>query len=273
MKRIFLVLLAAALCVPAYSQDTELTFAPADTSIHWTLPTRLHTVHGTFKLKEGRIRFDRTSGAASGQLIVDAVSGESGSGSRDSRMHSSIIESKKFSVIVFRPDRVRGQIPEQGAGKIDVHGMFELHGTMHELTIPVEVQVETGSIGVKSHFKIPYVEWGLKDPSVIMLKVDNTVEIEMSLPPQADSVSTRVIAVLARMQKIPVESITAENSFADLGIDSLDGLRIIFELEEEFGVDIPDQDIKQYTTVALAAQGVTQLLALKASQSGPSTAA
>lgn len=74
------------------------------------------------------------------------------------------------------------------------------------------------------------------------------------------TVAARVIAVLARTQKIDPASIDETKSFADLGIDSLDGLRIIFELEEEFGVEIPDAEMKRYTTVAAAIEGMTKLL-------------
>src|SRR2546430_816179 len=65
-----------------------------------------------------------------------------------------------------------------------------------------------------------------------------------------ESIAFRVTAVIAKAQHIPADSVTAEKSFADLGIDSLDGLSIIFSLEEEFGLDIPEEEAKGYTTVA-----------------------
>ena len=185
--KFLLLLLGYSLCWPAWAQETSLSFSQADTSIHWILDSRLHTVHGTFRLKEGHLHFDRSTGAASGELIVDAVSGESGNGARDSRMHSSILESKRFGTIVFRPDRVNGQVPSQGSGKIEVHGTFELHGKTHELTMPIDLQVSDRVIAVKSQFRIPYVEWGLKDPSAFMLKVDNTVQIQIAATATAES--------------------------------------------------------------------------------------
>jgi polyisoprenoid-binding protein YceI len=166
--------------LPVWAADTELAFGPADTTIHWTLNTRLHTVHGTFALKEGHVRFDRATGSASGELIVDSFSGQSGSSSRDARMHSSVLESPKFATIVFHPHHVNGQIPDQGAAKLDIVGTFDLHGASHDLTIPIEVDVTPSSVGVKSKFNIPYVAWGLKDPSEFMLKVDKAVQIELT---------------------------------------------------------------------------------------------
>jgi acyl carrier protein len=56
-----------------------------------------------------------------------------------------------------------------------------------------------------------------------------------------DDLAERVIAVIAATQKIPLERIALESSFEELGIDSLDGLNILFALEEEFDVTIPDE--------------------------------
>ena len=181
-KLLFILMLAFALplLTPLRAAETNLVFAPAQTGIHWTLNTLLHTVHGTFRLKEGSVRFDRSTGKASGEIVIDALSGESGSSSRDSRMHSSILESKFFPRIVFRPDYVSGQIPAQGAGKLAVHGAFELHGKSHDMTLPVEVQVDAAQIAVKSQFQVPFIQWGLKNPSTFILKVDDKVLIDLT---------------------------------------------------------------------------------------------
>ena len=179
-------LLLSALCgvlpvfaMQMFAAETTLIFDPPKTAIHWTLDTLLHTVHGTFQLRSGTVRFDPATGQASGALIVDARTGESGGESRDSRMHSSILESTKFADIVFRPDHVEGQIPTQGKGTIRVHGQFELHGQAHEMTLPMELDVDAQQIAAKSHFQVPYISWGLKNPSSFILKVNDKVDIEM----------------------------------------------------------------------------------------------
>ncbi|HEY1759207.1 MAG TPA: acyl carrier protein [Bryobacteraceae bacterium] len=81
-----------------------------------------------------------------------------------------------------------------------------------------------------------------------------------------DELATRVIAVIARMQKLPVESITLDQTFAELNIDSLDGINIMFEVENEFGVDIPDEDAKSIRTVRQMAEGIEKLLSMKQTQ-------
>ena len=77
----------------------------------------------------------------------------------------------------------------------------------------------------------------------------------------------RVIEVIAKSRGIAVETITPETTFADLSMDSLDGLRLVFALEEEFGVDIPDDAAKEFKSVREVVKGLETLLAKKAAES------
>ena len=82
-----------------------------------------------------------------------------------------------------------------------------------------------------------------------------------------DEVTARVISVIAKRQRIGVETITPQSTFVELNIDSLDGLQLIFELEEEFGVDIPDDAAKEFKSVAEVARGLETLILKKAAGS------
>jgi len=79
----------------------------------------------------------------------------------------------------------------------------------------------------------------------------------------AESVADRVIRVIASAQKIPVESINIDSTFEELKIDSLDGINILFGLEGEFDVNIPDDAARELRTVRAAVEGVEKLLAAK----------
>src|SRR5690242_5539665 len=59
----------------------SLTIDPAQAKVHWTLPSSLHTVHGTFAMTHGTLSFDVNSGKASGEIVVNAKSGQSGNDS------------------------------------------------------------------------------------------------------------------------------------------------------------------------------------------------
>ncbi len=169
--------LLTAATLPALHQSLQMD--PAETKVEFTLPSLLHTVHGTFALKHGSIQFDTATGKASGELIVDATSGQSGSGARDRRMHKEILQSDKFPEIVFRPDRVDGKILPQGASQAQLHGIFSIHGADHEIAMPIEVQATEGQYAVTGQFQVPYVKWGMKNPSTLMLRVNDTVEIRI----------------------------------------------------------------------------------------------
>jgi acyl carrier protein len=85
----------------------------------------------------------------------------------------------------------------------------------------------------------------------------------MDGPEASDELIARVTAVIARTQKIPPESVTIDKTFEELKIDSLDGINILFALEEEFDVDIPDEPANQIRSVREMVEGIEKLLALK----------
>jgi polyisoprenoid-binding protein YceI len=178
MKRI-LAFVLAALAVPVFAEEVQIKIDPAATKINWSLDSVLHKVHGTFKLKGGTLSFDPATGKAGGQLVVDATSGESGNGSRDGRMHKSIIESPKFPEIAFVPDRVDGPVNLNGDSDVVLHGAFTLHGGSHELSMKVHSHFEQQKLTAKIAFKVPYISWGLKNPSTLFLRVEDTVDVQM----------------------------------------------------------------------------------------------
>ena len=75
-----------------------------------------------------------------------------------------------------------------------------------------------------------------------------------------DDLSKRVISVIAATQHIAADNIAEESSFQELGIDSLDGINILFALENEFNVNIPDDQAQNIRTVRDAVEGVRKLL-------------
>jgi polyisoprenoid-binding protein YceI len=161
------------------AQETALQIDPAQTSVTFTLPDVLHTVHGKFTLKQGTIRFDPATGKASGELVVDAASGNSGSAARDHRMHQNILESAKYPEIVFRPDRVQGKVEPQGTSQVELHGVFTIHGKPHDVVMPVQVEARGDQYTATAHFTVPYVQWGMKNPSTLILRVSDKVDIDI----------------------------------------------------------------------------------------------
>jgi polyisoprenoid-binding protein YceI len=162
-----------------FGQTMRVQLDNAATTVNFTLGDVLHTVHGDFKLKTGDLWFDLSSGKAGGQIVVNALSGESGSSARDSRMHKNILESAKYADITFRPDHVEGKINPQGDSDVRLHGQFTIHGGTHEVTMAVTSHITDQRITAAIAFKVPYVQWGMKNPSTLLLRVNDTVEINI----------------------------------------------------------------------------------------------
>ena len=77
----------------------------------------------------------------------------------------------------------------------------------------------------------------------------------------SDELIQRVRTVIANTQRIPIEKITVDSSFEELGIDSMDGVNILFALENEFDITIPDEAAKQIRNVRQMIEGVERLIA------------
>jgi polyisoprenoid-binding protein YceI len=164
---------------PLFAADYSLELKPETTKIVWTLGDVLHTVHGTFALKRGKIDFNTETGKASGLIVVDVVSGSSGGYPRDKRMHAKVLESAKFPEATFMPDRVEGALAIPGTSKVKLHGLFNIHGAAHELTMDVEAKSTEEQTAATITFDVPYVAWGMKDPSTFVLKVNKVVQVSI----------------------------------------------------------------------------------------------
>lgn len=173
------VFLLGVLPLSAAAQQINLPLDPAQTSVQFTLKDVLHTVRGEFRLKSGALQLDVPSGRLSGEIVVDAQSGNSGSSMRDRKMHQEVLQSGTYPEISFRPDRVEGTVAPQGQSSVRVHGMFRIHGVDREITVPAIVQMGADRWSAKVHFTVPYAKWGMRNPSTLFLKVDDTVEIDL----------------------------------------------------------------------------------------------
>jgi polyisoprenoid-binding protein YceI len=196
---VFIPVLTLALTSTAIAQTpTPLAFHldPASTNIHWTLNTTIHTVHGTFTLKAGErssFKINPATGDASGLIVIDATSGESSDSARDNRMHASVLESAKYPLITFRPTHVDGKIDLAAGGAITVSGYLNLHGQDHPLKLTVNLHPQGTAAGLTTHFTVPFVAWGLKDPSSFIFRTDKEVILDVDATAVPDGPIARAI--------------------------------------------------------------------------------
>jgi len=172
------VILLVGLSSALHAQQIGLTCKPEQSRANWTLTDPLHTVNGDFKLKSCDMKYDMSSRQAQGEIVFDAASGQSGNSSRDHKMHKDVLESEKYPEIRFRLDHVEGPPAAQGVSTLQIHGMFGIHGAEHEMTIPVELTLEASQWTATAKFPVPYVKWGMKNPSLLFIHVGDTVDID-----------------------------------------------------------------------------------------------
>jgi len=79
----------------------------------------------------------------------------------------------------------------------------------------------------------------------------------------SDDLIQRVCRVIATSKRIPVERVTVDSAFEELGIDSMDAVEILFALENEFDINIPDEEVKTVRNVRQMVEGVERLMAAK----------
>ncbi len=181
MKSFTIIALAVILAPVALAQQQTFVANPDASEVKMTLKTTREVVNGTFHIQSGSLEFERSTAKMSGSVVVLAGSGKTGNGSRDKKMNKDILEVEQHATVSFEPKSYAGAIAPSGDSTIQVTGIFTLLGTPHEITIPILVHLEGTTATVKAHFVVPYIQWGLKDPSFLFWKADKDVAIDLFL--------------------------------------------------------------------------------------------
>jgi polyisoprenoid-binding protein YceI len=177
----FLSCLLFLLGIGAQAQELSFHADPSRSHVDYVLGDVLHTVHGTFRLKDGSVQLDPASGKATGSIIVDATSGDSGNETRDRKMNKEILESAKYPEFQFTLQSMQGALSPNGSSEVKLSGTMRVHGADHPLTVSVPVAIAAGQVTTDVHFVVPYVQWGMKDPSTFLLRVGKEVDITVHL--------------------------------------------------------------------------------------------
>ncbi len=166
---------------PVHAEEMELVLDPDQSAVRFTLGATLHSVEGTLRVTGGSLRFDPNGGPAGGEIVVDARSADTGHEARDGDMHDKILETDRFGAFVLRPTEVVGAVDLAGTSTIELRGELEIHGGTHPVSLPAEVTVEGDRVVGTAGFTVPYVDWGMKNPSKFLLRVKKFVEVEIEL--------------------------------------------------------------------------------------------
>ena len=165
----------------ALAQHQSFVVNPDGSQVRITLNTTHEGVNGAFHIQSGSIEFDRNTPKMAGSVVVLSASGNTGNGSRDKRMDKEILKVDQYATVSFEPKSYTGALAAEGDSTLQVTGTFTLLGAPHEITIPILVHIEGTAATAKAHFVMPYVQWGVKNPSFLIWKAEDNVAVDLFL--------------------------------------------------------------------------------------------
>ena len=168
-----LLLLAVPLAAATFTFELD----PATTKVEFTFGATLHSVDGTMQARQGTIQIDPETHAASGRFVLDATSAQTGISRRDRKMHEKILESQQYPDIAFEVQRVSGELKPLGRSEFELHGLLEMHGAKRPMDMTVVATSDGTQVKGTGMMIVPYLEWGLKDPSFFLLRVEKEVRV------------------------------------------------------------------------------------------------
>ncbi len=175
------ILVALTAICPILAGEQILRLDPSSTRISFTLESTLHDVHGSLFLDHGEIRFDMETGQVSGKIVLDALRTVSGNAKRDKKMHGKVLESQTFPEIRFSATRIEGRLPTTGTQTVTLHGKMSIHGDDHDITLVAQISRDGDRLHATLNLSVPFVEWGMVDPSFFLLRVAKVVEVSIEL--------------------------------------------------------------------------------------------
>jgi hypothetical protein len=187
VKSFAVLALAVILAPAALAQHQTFAVNPDASEVKMRLNTTHEVVNGTFHIQSGSIEFDRSAARMSGSVAVLAGSGKTGNDSRDKKMNEDILKVDQYATVSFAPKAYTGTIASSGDSTIQVSGVVILLGNPHDLTIPMQIHMDGSKATARAQFVVPYVQWGLKNPSFMFWKAENNVAIDLNLVGQVSN--------------------------------------------------------------------------------------
>lgn len=166
-----------AAAAPARAADEVFTVDPAKSAVTFLLTATGHDVEGIMAAPTGAIRFDPATGHASGQIRLDLRPTKTGNKSRDKTMHEDVLESAKYPEAVLTATKLVGSPAPSGTANVTLEGRLSIHGADHEVRLPAKVTVDAGRLAVETALDVPFVAWGMEDPSFFIFRTAKVVKV------------------------------------------------------------------------------------------------
>lgn len=178
-KALAVAVAVVALATAAWGQHFKVD--PATSEVHFTLGASDGPVNGSFRVTGGEFTLDQASGAMTGTVTVDATSGTSGNQKRDKKMTNDQMKAQTYPAVTFAPTKFSGPVKDSADSTGQVDGNFTLLGQGHPISVPMNVHMEGDRFSATGEFTVPFVSWGMKDPSFMMFKVEKQVKVQLKL--------------------------------------------------------------------------------------------
>ncbi len=166
--------------LPLAATDMLLSLDPAATKVSFHLGATGHDVEGVLHLRTGEVRFDPDTGTATGSIVLDARRADTGSKKRDKTMHKKVLLSATHPSITFKAQRFEGTLNVDSPNDVTLHGVVALAGVEHPLTLSATVSIDGENVEAQLAINVPYVEWGLHNPSIVFLRVAKEVRVDIA---------------------------------------------------------------------------------------------
>jgi polyisoprenoid-binding protein YceI len=173
--------IAAITVFAAGAWGQHFTVDPGSSEVHFTLGASDGPVNGSFRVTGGEFTLDQASGAMTGTVTVDAATGTSGNQKRDKKMANDQMKAQTYPAITFAPSKFSGAVKDSADSTGQVDGNFTLLGQGHPISVPMSVHMESDKFSATGEFTVPFVSWGMKDPSFMMFKVEKQVKVQLKL--------------------------------------------------------------------------------------------
>ena len=181
---IVVVLLSAVLGIGARAAADPLTLRldPQKSSVGFVLGATMHKVDGRLGPASGAIRFDPATGQASGSIVIDLTHADTGNSRRDQKMHEKILETGDYPVATYRVTRISFEGPlHPGTNDLQLHGELDIRGATHPIDVLAQATLDGHRVHATGALQVPYVDWGLEDPSFFVLRVAKQVDVELTI--------------------------------------------------------------------------------------------
>ena len=165
----------------ALADSYEMLLDAQNTTVTFSFAALAHTVHGVVPIVPSKIKIDNRQQRVHGLVYIDTTKISTHNKDRDKKMHREVLESARFPDIYFKPILYRGDLQLGKAGQIELVGELYIHGDSHTIEVPCSVDWQEGQLHLSANYTLPYVAWGMKDPSKFIFRVGKEAYLKMKI--------------------------------------------------------------------------------------------